>query len=95
MKKLKIIILLIFCFNSNSFSQIVYIDMNYLLNNSKIGKSLNLHLIEINNQYQEKFNRIEKDLKKKRRRFTCTEKYYWEEWIWKKNNRLIKRYSKF
>jgi len=65
MKKLKIIILLIFCFNSNSFSQIVYIDMNYLLNNSKIGKSLNLHLIEINNQYQEKFNRIEKDLKKK------------------------------
>ena len=65
MKKLKIIIFLIFCFNSNSFSQIVYIDMNYLLNNSKIGKSLNLHLIKINNQYQEKFNRIEKDLKKK------------------------------
>ena len=67
MKKLKIIILLIFCFNSNSFSQIVYIDMNYLLNNSKIGKSLNLHLIKINNQYQEKFNRIEKDLKKKKK----------------------------
>lgn len=65
MKKLIFIFLLIFFFNSNSFSQIVYIDMNYLLNNSKIGKSLNSHLIKIKSQYQEKFNRIEKDLKKK------------------------------
>ena len=58
MKKLIFIFLLIFFFNSNSFSQIVYIDMNYLLNNSKIGKSLNSHLIKIKSQY-------EKDLKKK------------------------------
>ena len=65
MKKLIFIILLIFFFNSNSFSQIVYIDMNYLLNNSKIGKSLNSHLVKIKSQYQEKLNRTEKDLKKK------------------------------
>jgi len=67
MKKLLFSFLFVFLFNSNSFSQIVYIDMNYILNNSKIGKSLNSHLIKINNEFLSKFNQIENDLKKKER----------------------------
>ncbi len=63
--KLIFIFLFLILFNSNSFSQIVYIDMNYILNNSKIGKSLNSHLFKVNNEFLSKFNQIESDLKKK------------------------------
>jgi len=56
------IILLLNLNATNAYSKIVYIDINLILNKSKIGEKLNNHLQEINNQNIQKFKKIEEDL---------------------------------
>ena len=46
-------------------AEIVYIDMNFVLKESKVGKSLNTHITKIKNKNSTKFKEIEEDLKKK------------------------------
>ncbi len=65
MKKFFFKFLILFFYSINSYGQVVYIDINQILNNSEIGKSLNLYLKEINDKNLTKFNEIEIELKKK------------------------------
>ena len=44
MKKIFLIIIFFQLISIKSYSQIVYIDMNLILNNSQVGKSLNSYL---------------------------------------------------
>ncbi len=53
---------MLFFLNQSSNAQIVYIDLNSILNNSNVGKSLNTHLKKIRDEYLNKFNKIEKSL---------------------------------
>ena len=50
MKKLFLIIIFFQLISIKSYSQIVYIDMNLILNNSQVGKSLNSYLKKINDK---------------------------------------------
>ena len=65
MKKLLLFFIFFWSFSSNSYSEIAYIDINYILNNSEIGKSLNNHLKKIKNQYLEENEKIESEIIKK------------------------------
>ena len=65
MKKFFLKFLILFFYSINSYGQVVYIDINQILNNSEIGKSLNHYLKEINDKNLAKFNEIETKLKKK------------------------------
>ena len=53
---------MLFLLNQSSNAQIVYIDLNSILINSNVGKSLNTHLKKIRDEYLNKFNKIEKSL---------------------------------
>ena len=46
-------------------NNITYIDLNFILNNSIVGKSLKEHMLSINNQNLNELNKIEEILKKK------------------------------
>ena len=63
----KIILLLIF-FNIltlNSKAEIAYIDINFILNTSEVGKSLNIFLDNKQNENNEKYKKIETELIKR------------------------------
>lgn len=52
-----------FIFNlTNSHAQVAYIDINFILNNSEVGKSLNNFLKSINDENLIKYKKIEDDL---------------------------------
>ena len=62
-KNIKVLIFFFFVFSiSNSSAQIAYIDINFILNNSDVGKSLNNYLKNINDEYLIKYKNIENDL---------------------------------
>ena len=62
-KNIKALIFFFFVFSiSNSSAQIAYIDINFILNNSDVGKSLNNYLKNINDEYLIKYKNIENDL---------------------------------
>ncbi len=65
MKQLCIYIILIFSYTLSSSAQIVYIDMNYILNQSEIGKSLNNYINKENDEYLIKYKKIEDKLVEK------------------------------
>ena len=65
MKRILYLIFFIKIFITNSFAEIAYIDMNYLLNKSEVGKSLNIYIEEIRNKNQIKFKELEDELIKK------------------------------
>jgi|TARA_B100001079_G_C16222277_1_gene430851 outer membrane protein len=64
---MKKIILLFFLINIFNFSfaeeKILYLDVNYLLTESKVGKNINIELQKINNNNIEEFKKIEKTIK--------------------------------
>ena len=65
---MKRILYLIFFINlliNNSFAEIAYIDMNYLLNKSEVGKSLNTYIDEMRNKKQMELKELEDKLIKK------------------------------
>ena len=58
--------LFIFLFSSYySYAQIVYIDVNFILNNSEVGKSLNKYIKEINDKNLISYKEIEDQFLKK------------------------------
>ena len=59
------VIILFISFTVNSYSQIAYIDINFILNTSQVGKSLNKYITEIRDEYSINQNQIEKNLIKK------------------------------
>ena len=65
---MKRILYLIFFINlliNNSFAEIAYIDINYLLNKSEVGKSLNAYIDEMRNKKQIELKELEDKLIKK------------------------------
>jgi len=65
MKKIFIIIIILNLFSSNLRAEIAYIDISFILNNSNVGKSLNIHINKIKNVNSTKYKDIEDDLIKK------------------------------
>ena len=67
MKRL-FLIFLISCLPSTVNTEIVYIDLNFILNNSEIGKSLNIHLSKLQKEQSEKYKKIQLDLIEKEKK---------------------------
>ena len=65
MKKIFILIIIFNLFSSNLRAEIAYIDISFILNNSNVGKSLNIHINKIKNVNSTKYKDIEDDLIKK------------------------------
>ena len=66
MKKFFIFIIIFFnIFILKAYSQIAYIDINYILSESIVGKSLNSHLENLSSEYSEKYNRLQSQLVEK------------------------------
>ena len=65
MKILFSILIIYFSFSFNSYSKIAYIDMNFILNSSQVGKELNKYIKEISDEYSIDQKQIEKNLIKK------------------------------
>ena len=64
----KIFVLLIFFLNTNFLyaeSKFAYINVNHILNNSVVGKSISEHINNIRKNKINEFNKIEKDLANK------------------------------
>ena len=68
MKRLLAIILLINLLPINTNAKIVYIDLNFILTNSEIGKSLNIYLSNLQKEQSEKFKKIQLDLIEKEKK---------------------------
>ena len=64
MKVISLIILIFFSFSS-SFAEIAYIDINHILNKSKVGISLNSHLKSLNDEFSVTYSKIETKIIKK------------------------------
>ena len=56
------ILIIILSFSVNSYSQIAYIDMKFILNTSQVGKELNKYIKQISNEYSIDQKKIEKNL---------------------------------
>ncbi len=65
MKKIFFLIILLNFFTINSKAEIAYIDINFVLNSSEVGKHLNIYLQKINNKNSLKYKEIEDELVKK------------------------------
>ncbi len=65
MKNIFILIIIFNLFPSNLRAEIAYIDISFILNNSNVGKSLNIHINKIKNVNYTKYKDIEDDLIKK------------------------------
>ena len=61
----KYIILILFFFIVPAKSEIAYIDINFILNSSEVGKSLNNYIKKISDEKNNKFKNIESELIKK------------------------------
>ena len=59
------ILIFFFSFSVYSYSQIAYIDLNFILNSSQVGKELNKYIREISDEYSIDQKQIEKNLIKK------------------------------
>ena len=62
MKNFFSLLIIFFSFSVNSYSQIAYIDINFILNTSQVGKELNKYIKEINDKYSNDQKQIEKNL---------------------------------
>ena len=62
MKKKILILILLNLISFNSKAEIVYIDINFILNSSEVGKYLNTYIEKINNQASLKYEKIENEL---------------------------------
>ena len=62
MKKFLFIFFFFSSINSNAYSQIAYIDINFILNKSEVGKLLNKHIKSISEKDSLNYNKIEKEL---------------------------------
>ncbi len=62
MKKFIIYFLLLSLLPLNTFAKIAYIDLNFILNNSDVGKFVNLHIEKIKNENYSKYKQQENKL---------------------------------
>ena len=97
MKKIFIVIL-IFFFNHNFNqvnAQVVYIDINFILNESEIGKSLNNYIKTLNDKNIQKFNKIETELISKEKSILAKKNILEKEAFDKNVDELSKEIQKY
>ena len=94
MKKLLFFFIFI-SFYSNANSQIAYIDMNFILNKSDVGISLNNHIKEISNGYLTNFNKIKKNLVEKEKALIAQQNIIKKDEFELKVSNLSKEINKF
>ena len=83
MKKGFLILILFLNFSIlNANSNISYIDINLILNNSIVGKSISKHIKEIKDNKNKEFSLIEKKLLDKEKDLIKKKKYSKKRWVW-------------
>tara|TARA_A100001011_G_scaffold259278_1_gene267599 strand:- start:581 stop:1093 length:513 start_codon:yes stop_codon:yes gene_type:complete len=95
MKFFFLIFLLINSFTLNSYSQIVYIDINFILNTSEVGKSLNKYIKELSNEYSIDYSKIEKNLVQKEKELIAQQNIIDKSEFEKKLSNLSKEINKY
>ncbi len=95
MKKLFLFFILLNLFTLNSKAEIVYIDVNKILNNSDVGKFLNNYIKKIKNENSTKFKLIEEDLLKKEKSLIAQQNIIENEEFKKKLDLLTSEVKKY
>ena len=95
MKKKILIFILFNVLTFNAKAQIVYIDINYILNSSEVGKNLNNYLVRIKNQNSSKYEKIENDLVNKEKSLIAQQNILEKEEFQKKLKKLTSEVQKY
>ena len=92
----KIILFFIFIFiTQNSSADIVYIDINFIIKNSKVGKSLSEYHDKLVNDSQKKFKIIENELMKKEKQLIAQQNIIKKDEFQKRFNILSEEVKNF
>ena len=96
----KFIFLIFFLFNTNILTsivkaEIVYIDINYVLNSSEVGKSLNKFINQINKKNTAEYKLIEDKLKNKEQNLIAQQNIIEKDEFEKQFNILSKEVQKY
>ena len=89
------IFILFISFTVNSYSQIAYIDINFILNTSQVGKSLNKYITEIRDENSIDQNQIEKILVKKEKELVAQQNIIDKSEFEKKLSNLSKEVNQY
>ena len=95
MKKKILIFILLNILTFNSKAEIVYIDINFILNSSDVGKNLNTYLETIKNQNLLKYEEIENDLVNKEKSLIAQQNILDKEQFQKKLKKLTAEVQKY
>ena len=96
MKKFFFILFFLFTVNiSFSEENIVYLDINYLLSESKVGKNLNLELNKINKINIEEFKKFENSIKEQEKNILNQKNLLNEDEYKKKINELKENFKSY
>ena len=95
MKKILYIIIIINFFTINLKAEIVYIDINFILNNSEVGKYLNLHIEDIRNKNISNFKNIENNLLSREKELIAQQNVLDEQEFKKKLNLLTNEVEQY
>ena len=95
MKKKILIFILLNILTLNSEAEIVYIDINFILNSSDVGKNLNTYLETIKNQNLLKYEEIENDLVNKEKSLIAQQNILDKEQFQKKLKSLTSEVQKY
>ena len=95
MRKLFLIIILFQIISLKAYSQIVYIDMNFILNNSQVGKFLNNYLNTINDKKLLELKEIESQIIKKEQSLIAKQNIIEKKEFEKKLSQLSKEVQKY
>ena len=79
----------------NSKAEIVYIDINFILNSSDVGKNLNTYLETVKNQNLLKYEEIENDLVNKEKSLIAQQNILDKEQFQKKLKELTSEVQKY
>ena len=95
MKKKILIFILLNILTLNSKAEIVYIDINFIVNSSDVGKNLNAYLETIKNQNLLKYKEIENDLVNKEKSLIAQQNILDKEQFQKKLKKLTSEVQKY
>ena len=95
MKKIIFFLFLLNVITLNASAQIAYIDINFILKTSDVGKSLNLYLEELKKKDLIKYKQIESDLVKKEKELIAQQNILNKEEFQKKLNSLTSEVQKY
>jgi len=95
MKKKILIFILLNILTLNSKAEIVYIDINFILNSSDVGKNLNNYIETIKNQNSIKYEKIENDLVNKEKSLIAQQNILDKEQFQKKLKKLTSEVQKY